>query len=69
MTLDQEVGICAVCGTAHVEEEGFDGNRGCRNCGEWMVYSIIEYRDIVIDWVRLKQEFGDLIDSLNESYD
>lgn len=59
------LGICASCGTIHVEENGFEENRGCRDCGEWLVYSIMEYRDIAIDWLHLKEEYGHLMQEYN----
>lgn len=56
-SFQHETGFCAACGTVHVNEESFDDNRTCRNCGEDLVYNLNEYRDILIDWKRLKVEF------------
>lgn len=68
MNKDNErlVGMCSVCGHLHTNEDGYDDGRACRNCGEWSVYSIIEYRDIVEDWKKLKVEFDLLIREMDD---
>ena len=59
-------GMCSICGHFHVNEDGFDEDRVCRNCGEWSVYSVLEYRDIVEDWKRLKKEFNTLLNEYDD---
>jgi hypothetical protein len=61
MTLDNEIGVCTICGTVHLDDEGFAENRGCRECGEWSVYSVVEMRDIVNDWKELKIAYEELV--------
>lgn len=59
--------ICAVCGQYHYGEDSED--RACRNCGEWAVYSMVEYRDICIDWLKQKDELQDLYAQLEGAYE
>lgn len=66
---DKRVGMCAVCGTVHVSEDGYDDDRGCTNCGEWAVYSMVEYRDICIDWLKQQDEIQDLYAQLAGEYE
>lgn len=67
-TQDNRVGICAICGTIHVNENGFEEDRLCDECGEGQVYSIVEYRDIAIDWQRQKDEIMELHKLLQGDY-
>lgn len=67
-TQDDRVGICAVCGTIHANNEGFTENRTCSECGEDKVFSIVEYRDIALDWQRLKDEVDTLTSMLAGEY-
>ena len=68
-TADKEVGMCSICGTVHVNDVGFYEDRACRECGSWNVYSIEEYRDIVNDWLSIKENEGSELEYHNEEYE
>lgn len=57
---NNEVGMCSICGTVHVDPEGFYYNRRCRECGENRVFSITEYMDMMNDYFILKDELKEL---------
>lgn len=63
---ERTLGLCSVCGHIHTNEDGFDEDRACRNCGELSVYTVLEYRDIVEDWKRLKKEFNTLLNEYDD---
>lgn len=57
------LGFCTVCGEEYnLEDAGSVSiDRKCTSCTDGIVYSIVEYRDLAIDWERQKKELTELV--------
>lgn len=58
----EHIGLCTICQTVHISEQGFNENHVCENCGEPAVQSINTLSDIANDYKRLKEEYNKLVE-------